>query len=97
MKKLPTSKAPAMAKPKMGHHGNPKPRLRTRHLSTTGKSAFAGPPPGAGLAFPPGAPGGPGGAPAFPPPGGGDPGAGGGLPDPGAGALAGAGGGAPGM
>ena len=60
--------------PKMGKHANPKPRLRARHLSTIGKSAYAPGPGGAASmpAFAPGPSGGPAGAPAFP-----DPGAGG--------------------
>lgn len=28
--------------PKGGHHTNPKPRLRTRHMSSVGKSAYSG-------------------------------------------------------
>jgi len=78
--------------PAMGKHKPSKPRLKTRHLSTIGKSAFGAPDPTAGMAFPPGA-GAPAGAPAFAP---GDPGAPQAAP-PDAGALAGAGGGPPGM
>ena len=78
-------------KTKLGHHGANKPRLRTRHLSTIGKSAFAGPQPDSGMPFPPSPGGGdaafgaaPGAGPAPP-------------PDAGAGALAGPSGGPPGM
>lgn len=84
--------APKMAKPhipKQGSHRASKPRLRTRHMSTIGKSAFAGPSPEGALAFPPSPMGG-GGAPAFAPPGG--PGGPGAPPDAGAGALEGGGG-----
>lgn len=89
-------KKPAGLKtPKGGHHAPSKPRLRTRHLSSTGKSAYAGPGGGAGIPAFPSAPGGA----AFPDPSAGAPGA---MPDPGAGGadsspLAGAAGGPPGM
>lgn len=78
--------------PKAGHHAQPKPRLRTRHLSSTGKSAYAPGPGGAGAvpAFPPGPAGA--GAPAFP-----DPGAGGADSAALAGPSGGATSGAPGM
>lgn len=78
-----------MKLPKGGRHTQPKPRLRTRHLSSTGKSAYAPGPGGAGLpAFPPAAgPAGPG----MPAPM--DPGAGGADSAP----LAGPAGGPPGM
>lgn len=85
-------KMPMSPKPKgaaKGKHGDSKPHLRARKLSSTGKSAYANPGGAAAMAFPPGPPGGDAGAPAFPPaPGGG---AGGPPPD------AAPGGGMPGM
>lgn len=94
MKKFKTLTKTSPPKGSTAHHGQPKPRLRARHLSTIGKSAFGAIPPDAGApAFPSGGPGGP----AFPP----APDAGG-APlaapmDAGAGALMGGGGGPPGM
>lgn len=96
MKKF-SMKAVKATKPghtKAASHGQTKPRLKARHLSTIGKSAFGAVPNPNDAAFGPGGPPPAGGAPAFPPPGGGAPS---GPMDAGAGALAGPSGGPPGM
>lgn len=80
MKKTTMPKAVKPHLPAQGKHAPNKPHLRARHLSTSGKSAFA-PPPDAGgppMAFPPD----PGGAAMGPPPDAGAPPAAlGGAPD----------------